>query len=264
MPAGLGVKMLDGDRVRLSWSAPADSPDDVSGYRIYRRAVADASASPRFGFADAIVLHTGSTGTRYVDLTAEEGRMYAYAVAAYRPSMGNRPQPRRRTQPTRNPGSHIRNAGIPKPPYQRTGADCAARPVCPREAETMKPQQAQEQPNHRPKPSHRPARRTNADMRRRDSSPSSGDRADRHQCRLRATLWAQRTTGPRRYRRLSDPDRPHLANAHRHRKRRGGQGRRPSPGNGNAARTTQLCRTQMAQPPVNRHRSRDPVKEAPQ
>ena len=93
MPAGLGVKMLDGDRVRLTWSSPADSPDDVSGYRIYRRAVDDASATPSFGFADAIVLHTGSTGTRYVDLTAEEGQMYAYAVAAYQPSMGNRLSP---------------------------------------------------------------------------------------------------------------------------------------------------------------------------
>ena len=90
MPAGLNVRVLDGDRVRLSWSAPADFPDGVSGYRIYRRAVADASMSPRFGFDDAIVLHTGSTGTRYVDLTAEEGQMYAYAVAAYRSSADSR------------------------------------------------------------------------------------------------------------------------------------------------------------------------------
>ena len=93
MPAGLAVKMLDGDRVRLTWSAPADSPADVNGYRIYRQAVDDASVSPSFEFNDAIVLHTGSTGTRYVDLTAEEGQMYAYAVAAYRPSMGNRLSP---------------------------------------------------------------------------------------------------------------------------------------------------------------------------
>ena len=90
MPAGLNIKMLDGDRVRLSWSAPADFPDGVSGYRIYRREVDGASVSPRFGFADAIVLHTGSTGTRYVDLTAEEEQMYAYAVAAYRSSEDNR------------------------------------------------------------------------------------------------------------------------------------------------------------------------------
>ena len=93
MPAGLNIKMLDSDRVRLTWSAPADFPGDVSGYRIYRREVADDSVSPRFRFADAIVLHTGSTGTRYVDLTALPERMYAYAVAAYRPSMGNRLSP---------------------------------------------------------------------------------------------------------------------------------------------------------------------------
>ena len=90
MPAGLNIKMLDGDRVRLTWSAPDDFPDDVSGYRIYRRAVDDASVSPRFGFDDAIVLHTGGTDTRYVDLTAEEGQTYAYAVAAYRSSEDNR------------------------------------------------------------------------------------------------------------------------------------------------------------------------------
>jgi hypothetical protein len=93
MPAGLAVRMLDGDRVRLTWSAPAGSPGDVSGYRIYRRAVDDASVTPSFGFTDAIVLHTGGTGTRYVDITAEEEQMYAYAVAAYRPSMGNRLSP---------------------------------------------------------------------------------------------------------------------------------------------------------------------------
>ena len=93
MPAGLNIRMLDGDRVRLTWSAPADSPDDVSGYRIYRQEVTDASVSPSFGFDDAIALHTGSNDTRYVDLTAQEGQMYAYAVAAYRPSMGNRLSP---------------------------------------------------------------------------------------------------------------------------------------------------------------------------
>ena len=90
MPAGLNIKMLDGDRVRLTWSAPDDFPDGVSGYRIYRRAVDDASVTPSFGFADAIVLHTGGTDTRYVDLTAEEGQTYAYAVAAYRSSEDNR------------------------------------------------------------------------------------------------------------------------------------------------------------------------------
>ena len=90
MPAGLNIKMLDHDRVRLSWSAPADFPDDVSGYRIFRREVSDASVSPRFEFADAIILHTGNTDTKYVDLTAQPGRMYAYAVAAYRPSTANR------------------------------------------------------------------------------------------------------------------------------------------------------------------------------
>ena len=84
MPDNLKIKMLDRDRVRLKWDAPVDYPTGVSGYRIYRKDVTDLSTLMRFGWEETLVRHTGGTERTYVDLTAQPGRLYAYAVAAYR------------------------------------------------------------------------------------------------------------------------------------------------------------------------------------
>ena len=93
MPDNLKVKMLDRDRVRLKWDAPEDYPTGVSGYRIYRKDVTDHSTLMRFGWEETLVRHTGGTERTYVDLTAQPGRLYAYAVAAYRIDDDNRLSP---------------------------------------------------------------------------------------------------------------------------------------------------------------------------
>ena len=93
MPDNLKVKMLDQDRVRLKWDAPEDYPTGVSGYRIYRKDVTDPSTLMRFGWEETLVRHTGGTERTYVDLTAQPGRLYAYAVAAYRIDDDNRLSP---------------------------------------------------------------------------------------------------------------------------------------------------------------------------
>ena len=93
MPDNLKIKMLDRDRVRLKWDAPEDYPTGVSGYRIYRKDVTDPSTLMRFGWEETLVRHTGGTERTYVDLTAQPGRLYAYAVAAYRIDDYNRLSP---------------------------------------------------------------------------------------------------------------------------------------------------------------------------
>ena len=93
MPDNLKVKMLDRDRVRLKWDAPEGYPTGVSGYRIYRKDVTDPSTLMRFGWEETLVRHTGGTERTYVDLTAQPGRLYAYAVAAYRIDDDNRLSP---------------------------------------------------------------------------------------------------------------------------------------------------------------------------
>ena len=93
MPDNLKVKMLDRDRVRLKWDAPEDYPTGVSGYRIYRKDVTDPTTLMRFGWEETLVRHTGGTERTYVDLTAQPGRLYAYAVAAYRIDDDNRLSP---------------------------------------------------------------------------------------------------------------------------------------------------------------------------
>ena len=93
MPDNLKIKMLDRDRVRLKWDAPEDYPTGVSAYRIYRKDVTDPSTLMRFGWEETLVRHTGGTERTYVDLTAQPGRLYAYAVAAYRVDDDNRLSP---------------------------------------------------------------------------------------------------------------------------------------------------------------------------
>ena len=85
MPDNLRIKMLDHDRVRLTWDAPADYHTNVTGYRIYRKDITDPSTPLTFGWPETLVPHTGSTETTFIDTTAPTGRLYAYAVGAYRP-----------------------------------------------------------------------------------------------------------------------------------------------------------------------------------
>ena len=42
------------------------------------------TAAVYIGWEETLVRHTGGTERTYVDLTAQPGRLYAYAVAAYR------------------------------------------------------------------------------------------------------------------------------------------------------------------------------------
>ena len=85
MPDNLRIKMLDHDRVRLTWDAPADYHTNVTGYRIYRKDITDSNTPMTFGWQDTLVRHTGDTETTFIDTTAPTGRLYAYAVGVYRP-----------------------------------------------------------------------------------------------------------------------------------------------------------------------------------
>ncbi len=85
MPDNLKIKMLDRDRVRLTWDAPADYPETVTGYRIYRKEITDPGVPATFGWQDSLVQHTGGAGRTFIDTTAQPGQLYAYAAAAYRP-----------------------------------------------------------------------------------------------------------------------------------------------------------------------------------
>ena len=85
MPDNLRIKMLDHDRVRLTWDAPADYHTNVTGYRIYRKDITDSNTPMTFGWQDTLVPHTGNTETTFIDTTAPTGRLYAYAVGVYRP-----------------------------------------------------------------------------------------------------------------------------------------------------------------------------------
>ena len=76
-PSSLTAEAVDGGGVDLSWSAPAEDGDNVSGYEILR-AVGDGALS-------TLVADTASTTTTYTDSTATEaGETYAYQVKAIR------------------------------------------------------------------------------------------------------------------------------------------------------------------------------------
>ena len=76
-PTGLAATLADGGGVSLSWTAPAEDTDNVSGYEILR-AVGD-------GALTTLVADTGNTATTYTDATASEaGETYAYEVKAIR------------------------------------------------------------------------------------------------------------------------------------------------------------------------------------
>ena len=76
-PSNLTAALADGGGVNLSWSAPAEDADTVTGYEILR-AVGEGDMA-------TLVDDTGNTVTAYTDTTATEaGETYAYKVKAIR------------------------------------------------------------------------------------------------------------------------------------------------------------------------------------
>ena len=73
----LTATVVEGSGVTLSWSAPAEDADSVTGYEILRTVGQGELAT--------LVTDTGSTATTYTDATANEaGETYAYQVKAIR------------------------------------------------------------------------------------------------------------------------------------------------------------------------------------
>ena len=76
-PTGLSATLADGGGVALSWTAPSEDADSVTGYEILR-AVGE-------GEFTTLAADTASTTTSYTDATATEaGETYAYQVRAIR------------------------------------------------------------------------------------------------------------------------------------------------------------------------------------
>ena len=76
-PTGLSAALAEGGVVALSWTAPSDDADSVTGYEILR-AVGE-------GEMTTLVADTASTTTTYTDATATDaGETYAYQVKAIR------------------------------------------------------------------------------------------------------------------------------------------------------------------------------------
>ena len=82
-PRGLSALGLE-DGVSLSWEAPAQDADAVTGYRILR--------GPGEDELTTLVEDTGNTGTAHTDATATEaGAAYHYRVVALRGSEASLP-----------------------------------------------------------------------------------------------------------------------------------------------------------------------------
>ena len=76
-PTGLSAALADGGGVTLSWIAPAEDADSVTGYEVLR---ATGGGEPA-----TLVADTGSTAIFYSDATANQaGETYAYEVKAIR------------------------------------------------------------------------------------------------------------------------------------------------------------------------------------
>ena len=76
-PTNLGAALADGSGVSLSWTAPSEDADSVTGYEVLRAAGG--------GELTTLVADTASTTTAYTDATAtQKGETYAYQVKAIR------------------------------------------------------------------------------------------------------------------------------------------------------------------------------------
>ena len=76
-PTGLTAALVEGGGVALTWAAPAENADSVTGYEILRAAGE--------GELTTLLADTGSTATTYTDGTATTaGETYAYQVKAIR------------------------------------------------------------------------------------------------------------------------------------------------------------------------------------
>ena len=79
-PSGLTATPVGGGGVSLSWSAPAEDAESVTGYEILRSEDGRAFTT--------LVADTGSGATAYTDLTADQvGTIYGYRVIALRGSV---------------------------------------------------------------------------------------------------------------------------------------------------------------------------------
>ena len=80
-PTGLTVSLVE-NKVTLSWTAPAEDADSVTGYEILRRRPMEGETT-----LATLVADTESTATTYTDATANEaGVRYVYRVKALRGS----------------------------------------------------------------------------------------------------------------------------------------------------------------------------------
>ena len=80
-PTGLTVSLVE-NKVTLSWAAPTEQADSVTGYEILRRRPSEGE-----GALMTLVADTESTATTYTDATANEaGVVYVYRVKALRGS----------------------------------------------------------------------------------------------------------------------------------------------------------------------------------
>ena len=77
-PSSLAAGVVD-NGVSLTWDAPSEDADTVTGYQVLRRDLGDQEQDKVTPLAD-----TGGAGTAYVDTTVQAGDRYIYRVKAYR------------------------------------------------------------------------------------------------------------------------------------------------------------------------------------
>ena len=81
-PWGLDVEVIDSTTIRLTWEEPEIWKSNITGYRIYRKAVSDRSDLGQY--RHVIVSNTGTTDTSYTDVNAQTGVAYEYGIAVRR------------------------------------------------------------------------------------------------------------------------------------------------------------------------------------
>ena len=104
-PSNLTAELVDG-QVTLSWDAPAEDAESVTGYEVLRRPLNDKDT------LGILVADTGNTDTAFMDATASEpGVRYTYRVKALRGDVKSRESnqayvdaPESKTQPANTRG----------------------------------------------------------------------------------------------------------------------------------------------------------------